>query len=78
MPHPHGQIYGYSVMPLKLQLELNSCKEYYEENNECLICRMNKEEKEFQERIIMENEDFLCYLPFLLIILWGIYSFKGP
>lgn len=37
MPHPHGQIYGYSFIPLKLQVELNSCREYFNENDECLI-----------------------------------------
>ncbi|MCB2296156.1 galactose-1-phosphate uridylyltransferase, partial [Clostridium algoriphilum] len=64
MPHPHGQIYAYSEMPLKIKTELDSCREYYEENNECLICKMNKEEIEFKKRIVMENEDFLAYLPF--------------
>ena len=34
MPHPHGQIYGYSVVPKKLQLELESSKEYFEEYEE--------------------------------------------
>ena len=73
MPHPHGQIYGYSVMPLKLQLELNSCRDYYKENNECLICRMNMEEVNFKKRIIIENEDFLCYLPFFTDYPFGVF-----
>jgi len=73
MPHPHGQIYGYSFIPLKLQLELNSCREYYEENDECLICRMNNEEKDFKKRIIMENEDFICYLPFFTDYPFGVF-----
>ena len=31
MPHPHGQIYGYSFIPKKVQLEVESAKEYQEE-----------------------------------------------
>ena len=73
MPHPHGQIYGYSVMPLKIQKELHNCKQYYEENDECLICRMNKEEKEFKERVVMENEDFIAYIPFFTDYPYGVY-----
>lgn len=73
MPHPHGQIYGYSKMPLKIKTELNSCKEYYDENKECLICRMNKEEKDFNKRIVIENEDFLAYLPFFTDYPYGIF-----
>ena len=73
MPHPHGQIYGYSKMPLKLQKELESCREYYEEQGKCLICSMNKEEKDFEQRIIMENEDFVAYIPFFTDYPYGVF-----
>ncbi|WP_040212910.1 galactose-1-phosphate uridylyltransferase [Clostridium polynesiense] len=73
MPHPHGQIYGYSQMPLKIKTELNSCREHYEEHKECLICRMNKEEKDFEKRIIIENEDFLAYIPFFTDFPYGVF-----
>ena len=49
MPHPHGQIYGYSFIPKKLELELESCKEYHDSNGECLICRMLSEERDFKK-----------------------------
>ena len=32
MPHPHGQIYGYSFVPKKLELELDSSKKFHKEN----------------------------------------------
>lgn len=44
MPHPHGQIYGYSVIPKKLQLETASAREYYEKNGKCLFCDMLEHE----------------------------------
>ena len=37
MPHPHGQIYGYSYIPKKLELELASSKEHYEQTGQLLI-----------------------------------------
>jgi UDPglucose--hexose-1-phosphate uridylyltransferase len=73
MPHPHGQIYGYSYIPKKLELEINSCKEYYDQNKSCLICDMNKDEMEFRQRVIFENEDFVVYLPFFTEYPYGIY-----
>jgi UDPglucose--hexose-1-phosphate uridylyltransferase len=73
MPHPHGQIYGYSYIPKKLELELDSCKEYYDENNACLICDMVKDEMKFKERIIFENEHFVVFLPFFTEYPYGIY-----
>ncbi|HOJ11164.1 MAG TPA: galactose-1-phosphate uridylyltransferase [Clostridiales bacterium] len=73
MPHPHGQIYGYSYIPKKLELELDSCKEYYDQNNSCLICDMTRDEMEFKERIIFESEHFVVFLPFFVEYPYGIY-----
>lgn len=63
MPHPHGQIYAYSVMPLKIKTELESCKVHHEQTGGCLLCDMNEAEKQFKQRIVAENKHFLCYLP---------------
>lgn len=73
MPHPHGQIYGYSLIPKKIELELESCREYQEEKGHCLICDMLKEEQDFGKRVIMENDDFLAVLPFFCEYPYGIY-----
>lgn len=73
MPHPHGQIYAYPFMPLKIKTELDSAREYFHENSECLFCRINREEKDFKGRVIVENEDFIAYLPFFTDYPYGIY-----
>lgn len=73
MPHPHGQIYGYSTIPKKIELELASCKEHFEETHKCLICEMNENEITFQQRVIFENEDFIVYLPFFTEYPYGVY-----
>ena len=51
MPHPHGQIYGYSYVPKKLEVELDSSKEYFNENGSCLFCDIIKNEVEFKKRV---------------------------
>jgi len=73
MPHPHGQIYGYSNIPKKLELELESCKEYYDEKDKCLICDMIADEAKYAQRIIIENDDFYAFLPFFCEYPYGIY-----
>lgn len=73
MPHPHGQIYGYSFMPKKIQLELESSKEYFDKNGECLFCKMLKEEEKAKQRIIFENEYFSVFLPFFTEYPYGVY-----
>lgn len=73
MPHPHGQIYGYSVVPKKLQLELESSKEYFEEKGKCLFCEMEEQERAFGERVIFETEHFMVFLPFFSEYPYGVY-----
>lgn len=73
MPHPHGQMYGYSVIPQKIELELNAAKEHYDEKDECLFCRINKEEVACGKRIVCENEDFIAYIPFFADYAYGVY-----
>lgn len=73
MPHPHGQIYAYSKMPLRLRLELENAKNYYEEHCISVFDQMNKDEKEFGERVVMENEHFIAYIPFFSEYPFGVY-----
>lgn len=73
MPHPHGQIYGYSVVPKKLQLEVNSAKKYLSENGKCIFCDMLEKETEAEKRIIFKTEHFTVFLPFFCEYPYGVY-----
>lgn len=73
MPHPHGQIYGYSFLPKKLELETNAAKEYYEEKKVCLFCDMLKNELQEDKRIIFQNKYFTVFLPFYCEYPYGVY-----
>ena len=77
MPHPHGQIYGYSVIPKKLQLETASAREYYEKNGKCLFCDMLENELRDGRRIIFQNEHFTVLLPFFTEYPYGVYIFAN-
>jgi UDPglucose--hexose-1-phosphate uridylyltransferase len=73
MPHPHGQIYGYSFMPKKLELEVENAKKHYAEKGKCLFCDMLDHELKFGERIIFKNEYFTVFLPFFSEYPYGVY-----
>lgn len=73
MPHPHGQIYGYSVLPKRIELELDSCQKHFQKQNRCLLCDMLADELKYQQRIIIENEDFVAFLPFCSEYPYGMY-----
>ena len=73
MPHPHGQIYGYSVIPKKIELEWAQAKKHKEETGECLFCRMLEEEQTDGRRVIFENDYFTVFLPFFSEYPYGVY-----
>jgi UDPglucose--hexose-1-phosphate uridylyltransferase len=73
MPHPHGQIYAYPYIPKKIEIELESCKEHHDHTERCLICDMNKNEQDFEQRVIMENDHFICYIPYFTDYPFGAF-----
>ena len=73
MPHPHGQIYGYSFIPKKLELEIDSSKKHLDKTGHCLFCDILADEVGHGDRIIIENEDFYAFLPFFSAYPYGMY-----
>ncbi len=72
MPHPHGQVYGYGVLPKRLELELDSASEHMDQNGKCLFCRMLEEETAQGKRVIFENRHFAVVLPFYAEYPYGV------
>ena len=66
-------MYGYSILPKKLELETAAAREYYEENGRCLFCDTLKNELEAEKRIIFRNTYFTVYLPFYCEYPYGVY-----
>ncbi|MEF9852586.1 MAG: galactose-1-phosphate uridylyltransferase [Hydrogenoanaerobacterium sp.] len=77
MPHPHGQIYAYPFVPKKIELEVKSAKEHLAKNDECIYCRMLKEELAFSKRVIFTTKYFTVFLPFFTEYPYGVYIFAN-
>ena len=73
MPHPHGQMYGYSVLPKKIELETENCAKYHDKNGRCLICDMRAEEEKAGDRVVIKNDSFTVF-HFLFYIFWGSFG----
>ena len=72
MPHPHGQIYGYSWIPLRVKRKIEMAASYYNVNCRNLFMDMIEQEIEAKVRVIFENEHFICFLPFASEYPYGI------
>ncbi|MDR1061766.1 MAG: galactose-1-phosphate uridylyltransferase [Clostridiales bacterium] len=74
MPHPHGQVYGYSYIPAKIQAELDGAAAYAgERGGACLYCDLLAEERRDGRRVIFENDHFTVYVPFFSPITYGAH-----
>jgi len=62
--HPHSQIITTSLIDIDLKKALNRGRDFYQEEQECIYCRMNKWEQKVKKRIVFENKDFLAICPF--------------
>ena len=62
--HPHGQIYAYPMVPPRVLQELAQSREHFERTRRCLLCDILAAEREFGQRIIVENDSFAAYVPF--------------
>ncbi len=64
LPHPHGQIYAFPFIPIILERELKSSKNYFTKNKKCLHCEVIKREIKCAKRIVYQNECFVAFVPF--------------
>jgi UDPglucose--hexose-1-phosphate uridylyltransferase len=71
--HPHGQLYAYSFVPLKIREELKNCKKYLEDTGHNLFADLNKAEKKYKKRIVYENKSFLAYIPYFTDYPFGVF-----
>lgn len=62
--HPHSQLFASSIMPSYIQKELDVTKEYFTVNKKCAFCEMLRVEKEDNQRVIYENDEFMVFTYF--------------
>ena len=70
-PHPHGQIWSQSSLPLEIVNETHQQKKYYMAKGRSLLSDYLQLELEQEERIVAENELFIALVPF-----WATWPFE--
>ncbi|HEX9980188.1 MAG TPA: UDP-glucose--hexose-1-phosphate uridylyltransferase [Flavobacterium sp.] len=70
-PHPHGQIWAQSSLPTQIEKTQSNLREYYRKNRSSLLADYLSAELQKAERIIIENEHFVCLVPF-----WATWPYE--
>jgi UDPglucose--hexose-1-phosphate uridylyltransferase len=75
LDHPHGQLYAFPFIPYLIRRELASSRRYWRRTGRCLFCKIIEKEKRDNVRVVCENEDFLCFLPFFAHWPYGVHIY---
>lgn len=70
-PHPHGQIWAQSTIPVEVNKEITQQEEYFNKNGVSLLSDYLSTELREKKRIVYENENFVALVPF-----WAIWPFE--
>lgn len=71
--HPHGQVYAYPFIPQKVKIELDNCKKYLQKTGRNMFDDIIKEEKRFGQRVVLENDYFIAFIPFFTDTPFGLF-----
>lgn len=70
-PHPHGQIWASSSIPVELQKETFQQEKYFEKYGKSLLSAYLNVELQQKDRIVVENEHFVALVPF-----WAVWPYE--
>lgn len=73
MPHPHGQIYAFPYVPLKIRRELTQAQKYYESQHRCLICDITLQEEQSGARMLAKANFWSSYIPYFTDYPYGAF-----
>lgn len=61
--HPHSQLVASKGFPGTIEKEKEKALHYYNEHNSCYWCDEIAQELEYKERIVVESQHFVVYVP---------------
>ena len=70
-PHPHGQIWAESVIPVEIGKRLDHQQAYFKKHGSSLLADYLSRELEVGERIISRNDHFTALVPF-----WAVWPYE--
>lgn len=70
-PHPHGQIWACNYLPNEIVAEDRCQKDYMDRHGTILLVDYAKAESEKQDRVVVENEEWLVIVPY-----WATWPFE--
>jgi UDPglucose--hexose-1-phosphate uridylyltransferase len=70
-PHPHGQIWAQSSIPMEVQKKTSQQEKHWWKNDNSLLTDYLEQELAAETRIVLKNDAFVALVPF-----WAVWPFE--
>ena len=67
LAHPHSQCVGLPITPFEVLSRVETATRYHAEHNCCVFCTMLEKELAGGERVVVENDSVVAFVPFAAI-----------
>ena len=62
--HPHAQMLGLPVVPYTIRARMEEARRFFDDQGECVICRLRQDEQQTAARIVATSTHFDAFVPF--------------
>ncbi|MEA1912307.1 MAG: galactose-1-phosphate uridylyltransferase [candidate division WOR-3 bacterium] len=64
LSHSHSQLISTGMVPSHLRVQAEEAQRYYDDNGRCVMCDIIGFESKYRERVIIENNSFISFIPY--------------
>jgi UDPglucose--hexose-1-phosphate uridylyltransferase len=64
LPHPHGQIYGYSYLPAQIKNMLAAANDFFARTSKVLLDEIVAREISDEVRVVAQNSEWVAFVPY--------------
>lgn len=64
LAHSHSQIIATPITPMHIRHRIEEAMRYFDDNGRCVYCAMIEKERNLEERIVLESDNFIVLEPF--------------
>ncbi|MFZ4555952.1 MAG: galactose-1-phosphate uridylyltransferase [Pseudanabaena sp.] len=75
LEHPHSQITATPVVPSQIRYRMIEAINYFDDTGICLFCYTLNDELKAQERIVLETEHFVAFMPYAALSPFHMWIF---
>lgn len=73
--HPHSQIVATPIVPSQIRVRMADAIAHFDDNGQCLYCFTLQDELRSGERIVMETEHFVAFIPYAALSPFHLWIF---